>query len=181
MAAAAGSETAMGELAIPAVDPSAPPARLLGISTKIALSKPGTWFYSQVSARIDPWLLRVSGGRFSSLLGVLPIVLLSARGAKSGIERTVPLVYFTDGQDVILIASSFGRPRYPAWYHNLKANPEVKLDAAGRSARFRARETEGEDRTRLYELAKQLYRGYGNYEQRTEGIRHVPVLRLTQL
>ncbi len=179
--AAAAGETAAAELAIPAVDPTAPPARLLGISTKLALSKPGTWFYSQVSARIDPWLLRVSRGRVSSLLGVLPVVLLSARGAKSGIERTVPLVYFTDGGEVILIASSFGRPRFPAWYHNIKANPEVTLEAAGRSARFRARETDGEDRARLYELAKRLYRGYGDYEQRTEGIRHVPVFRLTQL
>ncbi len=181
MAAATGSGTAVAELAIPAVDPTAPPARLLAVSTKLALSKPGTWFYSRVSARIDPWLLRVSGGRVSSLLGVLPIVLLTARGAKSGIERTVPLVYFTDGDDVILIASSFGRPRFPAWYHNLTANPEVTLEAAGRSARFRARETDGEDRARLYELAKRLYRGYGTYEQRTEGIRHVPVLRLSQL
>jgi hypothetical protein len=50
-----------------------------------------------------------------SARGILPLVLLTARGARSGLERTVPLVYFTDGGDVILMASSFGRPRFPAW------------------------------------------------------------------
>ncbi len=178
---AAGVGAATPELVIPAVDPRGRSTGLLGVATRIALSKPGTWFYSQVAARIDPWLLRKSGGRVSSVRGLLPVVLLTVRGARSGVERTVPLVYFTDGGEVILIASSFGRPRYPAWYHNIKANPEVTLEAKGRSARFRARETDGEDRARLYELAKQLYSGYGNYEQRTEGIRHVPVLRQTQL
>jgi deazaflavin-dependent oxidoreductase (nitroreductase family) len=82
---------------------------------------------------------------------------------------------------VILIASSFGRPRYPSWYHNIKAASEVTLEAKGQVARFSAREVEGDDRARLYELAKQLYTGYGNYEERTAGIRHVPVLRLTQV
>jgi hypothetical protein len=51
----------------------------------------------------------------------------------------------------------------------------------GHAGRFRATETEGEERERLYALAKQLYSGYGNYEQRTAGIRKVPVLRLTQI
>ena len=117
----------------------------------------------------------------SSSAGLLPVVLLTTRGARSGLDRTVPLVYFTDSEEVILIASSFGRPRYPAWYHNIKANPQVTLETMGRSARFSVRETEGEDRERLYELAKMLYSGYGDYQQRTEGIRHVPVLCLTQI
>jgi deazaflavin-dependent oxidoreductase (nitroreductase family) len=168
-------------LAIPEVDPGRPRTGLLGLVTRFALTKPGTWLFSEVAARVDPWLLRRSGGRFSLASRLLPVVLLSVRGAKTGAQRTVALVYFTDGGDVILIASSFGRPRYPAWFHNIKANPEVTLQAKGASARFHAREVEGEDRDRLYELAKQLYTGYGDYEERTAGVRHVPVLRLTQL
>lgn len=165
--------------AIPPVDPLTPKPRLAEVATKVALTKQGTWFYSQVAARIDSWLVRVSGGRISTLAGLFPIVLLNVRGARSGIERTVPLVYFTDGGDVILMASSFGRPKFPAWYHNVKANPDVRLEAMGRSGQFTAIEVEGEERERLYSLAKRVYRGYGVYEQRTEGIRHVPVLRLT--
>jgi deazaflavin-dependent oxidoreductase (nitroreductase family) len=171
----------VGALAIPEVDPRRPRKGALGPVTRLALTKPGTWLFSEIAARIDPWLMRRSAGRMNLVAGLLPVVLLSVRGARSGLERTVPLVYFTDGGDVILIASSFGRPRYPSWYHNITANAEVTLEAKGASARFRAREAEGEDRARLYELAKQLYTGYGNYEQRTAGLRHVPVLRLTQL
>ncbi|HEX4482505.1 MAG TPA: nitroreductase/quinone reductase family protein [Solirubrobacteraceae bacterium] len=171
----------MSALAIPPIDPRIRRGGLQEFLTRVALSKPGTWFYSEVAARVDPWLVRASRGRVSSAAGMLPIVLLTARGARSGVERTVPLVYFTDGDDVILMASSFGRPRYPSWYHNLKANPEATLEAMGRSARFRAAETAGKDRARLYELAKQLYTGYGDYEERTAGVREVPVMRLTQL
>ena len=171
----------MAALAIPEVDPRRPRKGLLGLVTRFALTKPGTWLFSEVAARIDPWLMRRSAGRVNLAAGLLPVVLLTVRGARTGAERTVPLVYFTDGGEVILIASSFGRPRYPAWFHNIKANPEVTLEAKGHSARFQAREVDGEDRARLYELAKQLYTGYGNYEQRTAGIRHVPVLRLAQL
>jgi deazaflavin-dependent oxidoreductase (nitroreductase family) len=171
----------VSELAIPGVDPRRPRTGMLGLVTRFALTRPGTWFFSKVAARIDPWLMRRSAGRVNLAAGLLPVVLLSVRGAQTGVERTVPLVYFTDGGEVILIASSFGRPRYPAWYHNVKANPEVTLEAKGRTARFRAREVDGEDRARLYELAKQLYTGYGNYEERTAGIRHVPVLRLAQI
>jgi deazaflavin-dependent oxidoreductase (nitroreductase family) len=169
------------ELSIPEVNPtgSSPPMKRL--ITRVALSRPGTWFYSQVAARVDPWLMRASRGRLNLGLGVVPVLLLTTTGARSGQERTVPLVYFTDAGEVILIASSFGRPRYPAWYHNLKANPEVRLEAAGRTARFRARETDAEDRARLYELAKLVYSGYADYEQRTAGVRHVPVLRLSPL
>jgi deazaflavin-dependent oxidoreductase (nitroreductase family) len=166
-------------MSIPAIDPNLPPSRVRATMTAIALSKPGTWFYSQVAARFDPWLARATGGRLTSTLGMLPLVLLSVRGARSGLERTVPLVYFTDGEDVVLIASSFGRAKYPAWYHNIKANPDVRLEAMGRHGSYAAREVQGEERERLYALAQKLYSGYGDYERRTSGIRHVPVLRLS--
>ncbi len=164
---------------IPRVDPHRRKGALAELATKVALSKPGTWFYSQVAARMDGPLTLATRGRLDSTLRLFPVVLLSVTGARSGLERTVPLVYFTDGDDVILMASSFGRPRYPAWYHNIKANPEVKLAAMGGSGLYLAHETEGEERERLYALAKLVYRGYGTYEERTAGIRHVPVLRLT--
>ena len=128
---------------IPKVDPLKPQKGLAELATKVALTKPGTWFYSQVAARIDGPLVRLSGGRISSVAGLFPVVLLTARGARSGIERTVPLVYFTDGDDVILMASSFGRPKYPAWYHNVKANPDVRLEAMGDRRRLHRQRDRG--------------------------------------
>lgn len=132
-----------------------------------------------VASRLDPLLIRLTRGRIDSTFGTVPVVLLTVRGARSGLERTVPLLYFTDDDDVILMASSFGRPRYPAWYHNLKANPEVSLYRRGHEGRYFAREVEGPERDRLYDLATQLYRGYRIYEGRVAGIRRVPVLRLS--
>jgi deazaflavin-dependent oxidoreductase (nitroreductase family) len=125
--------------------------------------------------------MRLTRGRVNLLANSLPTVLLTVPGRKSGVERTVPLVYFSDGEDVILMASSFGRPKLPAWYHNVMAAEEVTLTAGGISERYRASEVEGPERDALYAKATRIYEGYGIYEQKTAGIRRVPVLRLTQV
>jgi deazaflavin-dependent oxidoreductase (nitroreductase family) len=165
---------------IPRVDPDAVSSSPFKRSLfAFALTKAGTWYSSQLGARIDPWLLRATGGRVDHAFGQIPIVLLTVRGARSGLERTVPLLYFTDGDDVILIASSYGRPRFPAWYYNLVANPEVTLEVKRRTAPYVAHEVTGEEHDRLFAQAKKVYRGYTAYEQRTEGIRRIPVMRLT--
>jgi deazaflavin-dependent oxidoreductase (nitroreductase family) len=164
---------------IPRVEPQGSHSRLKRAVTAFALSKAGTWYSSQLGARIDPWLVRVTRGRMDSALGQIPIVVMTVRGARSGAERKVPLLYFSDGDDVVLIASSYGRAKFPAWYYNLKANPEVRLEAMGRSGSYVAHETEGEDHDRLFELAKRVYSGYSDYERRTAGIRRIPVMRLS--
>ena len=164
---------------IPKVDPDLPPTRIKRLLMPFALSKPGLWYGINVAAKVDPKLMRLSGGRLNLLAGALPTVLLTVPGRKSGVERTVPLVYFSDGDDVILMASSFGRPKLPAWYHNVMAAGEVTLTAGGVSERYRATEVAGPQREALYEKAKRVYEGYGVYEEKTAGIRRVPVLRLT--
>jgi len=165
---------------IPKVDPDRPPTRTKRALTKFALSKAGTWYGINVASRFDPALIRITRGRVNLGANQLPTLLMTVRGRKSGVERTVPLVYFTDGDDVILMASSFGRPKLPAWYHNVIASREVTLAAGGVSERYRASEVEGPERDALYEKATRVYEGYGLYEQRTAGIRKVPVLRLTR-
>ena len=140
------------------------------------MTKAMRWYGINIASRIDPALLRLTGGRFSTT-SFFPLVLMTVRGRRSGEPRTVPLVYFTQGDEVVLTASSFGRAKQPAWYHNLKANPEVELTAKGRSGRYVARETEGAERDRLFELSKTLYAGYGVYEG-LAGDRRIPVLAL---
>jgi deazaflavin-dependent oxidoreductase (nitroreductase family) len=163
---------------IPRVDPEVSHSRFKRALTAFALTGAGTWYSSQVGARIDPWLVRITRGRLDSAFGQIPIAVLTVRGARSGVERKVPLLYFSDGEDVILIASSYGKAKFPAWYHNILANPDVRLEAMGRSGSYVARETEGADRDRLFELAKLLYSGYSDYQRRTRGIRRIPVMRL---
>ncbi|HEX6688820.1 MAG TPA: nitroreductase/quinone reductase family protein [Solirubrobacterales bacterium] len=104
--------------------------------------------------------------------------MLTTTGARSGLKRTVPLLFFTDGQRVILMASNYGGSRHPAWFHNVSANPEVTLCAGGYEGQFIGREAGGEERERLWELAQKLTRGYSKYQDTTQG-REIPVLAFT--
>jgi deazaflavin-dependent oxidoreductase (nitroreductase family) len=141
-------------------------------------SPAGRWFGINVSSRVDPWLLRASRGRISTF-AMAPVVALTVPGRRSGEPRTTPLLYFTHGDEVVLIASSFGREQHPAWYHNVMAHPEVTLTAKGRTGRYVAREVQGEERDRLYALAEQLYAGYADYVVRAaQAGRTIPVVAL---
>ncbi len=131
-----------------------------------------------LAAKVDPLLLRVSGGRVATT-AFFPVVTLITRGRKSGQERQTPLVYFSQGEQVILIASSFGREKNPAWYYNATAESQVELLVKGDRLPYTVRETEGEERERLLDLAEELYAGYGDYRRRTAGIREIPVLALS--
>jgi deazaflavin-dependent oxidoreductase (nitroreductase family) len=162
---------------IPAIDPDRPRGRIRRALYAFGMSDAGRWYGINVASRIDPPLLRLTGGRFATT-GMMPLVLLRVRGRRSGELRTVPLVYFTDGEDVVIVASSFGRARNPAWYLNLVANPEVELTAGGVTAPYRAREAAGAERERLFELARRNYEGYGNYQAMAKD-RAIPVMVLS--
>lgn len=118
--------------------------------------------------------MRLSRGRVSTIV-FTPVALLTTTGARSGLARTTPLLYFTDRDRVVLMASNYGGSKHPAWYHNVRSNPEVTLLAGGHVGRYRGRETTGEERERLLGLAQKLTRGYTQYEGTTEG-REIPVL-----
>ena len=163
-------------MGIPEVDPTAPIGLGKRIITPLALSKAGKWTLMHVSCHIDPALVRVTRGRVSTLM-VTPAVLLTTVGAKSGVERKVALLYFTDAGRVILMASNFGGTRHPAWYHNLNAHPEVTLYGGGYEGPFRAHEATGAEHERLWGLAKRFSEGYARYEQTTGG-RTIPVMVL---
>lgn len=158
-------------------DPTQPKGPLLSVLAWAARQRPVTWYLVNVGNRIDPVLMRVSGGRLKSTV-TAPTVLLTHTGAKSGQQRQTPLAYFTQGDDVILIASRGGSQRHPAWYHNVRANPEVELWTRGGGGRYRTREAEGEERERLWELATTYYPGFAGYQKRA-GERRIPVVVCT--
>jgi deazaflavin-dependent oxidoreductase (nitroreductase family) len=167
---------------VPALDPAFRKGRLYRASEKLAQTPPGRWYAINIASRIDPMLMRISGGRLASFPQA-KAVLLTVPGRKSGLPRTTSLLYYTEGEDVILIASSYGREHHPGWYYNLVAHPECELRAAGRGGRYRAVEvTDEAERRRLYEKAYDLYDGWRDYERRTAAVgRTIPVLRLTPL
>lgn len=153
---------------VPPVDPTAPRRLRKALVEPVALTGFGRWYLINVAPQIDKTIGRMSGGRVMSV-PLIPLLLLTHRGAKSGRTYTTPLVYFTAGDDAVMIASNYGRERHPAWLANVKANPEVELLARGRGGRYRARVAEGAERDRLFGLAKQLTRAYANYEQQAVG------------
>jgi deazaflavin-dependent oxidoreductase (nitroreductase family) len=144
---------------------------------RFAASRPGGWFFVNVGNRVDPFLLRLTGGRVSTGVGQ-PVLLLTHRGARTGEQRSTPLAYGTDGDDMVLIASKAGSARHPAWYHNLRAHPRVQVLARGRSGEYVAREAEGAERDRLWALMVDFYAGYDTYQERA-GSRRIPVMVLS--
>jgi len=159
---------------VPAYDPTEPKGLLLSALSWTARQRPVTWFLVNVGNKIDPYLMKASGGRLKTTV-VAPTVLLTHTGAKSGKKRTTPLAYFTDGDDVILIASRGGHVEHPAWYHNVTANPEVELWSKGVGGSYRAKEAKGNDRERLWDLATGFYPGFAHYQERA-GDRTIPVI-----
>lgn len=141
-----------------------------------ARSKVGGWYFVNVAMRVDRVLLPLTRGRVSSAPGQ-QVLLLETVGAKSGERRRTPLVYVTDDGHIVLIASKAGATRHPAWFHNLRANPRVKVLAPGRSGEYNAREAEGEERERLWREACDYYAGYDTYQDRA-GSRRIPVVVL---
>jgi deazaflavin-dependent oxidoreductase (nitroreductase family) len=83
-----------------------------------------------------------------------------------------------DGERIVLIGSNFGRARHPAWYYNLRANPEATLSVRGQTDRYIAREATEAEREHYWHQAVALYAGYAAYEKRTGG-RTIPIMVLT--
>ena len=163
---------------IPRVDPRARPAAWKRGMQRLVATKPGAAVHRMIAAPLDAPIMKATGGRVSLAVGVLPVVVLTSTGARSGQRRETPVSYFTDGDDVILMASNYGGARHPSWYHNLLAHPECELHIGQRGGSFVARAAEGAERDRLYALAVDLYQGYAKYAQQTDGIRTIGVLRL---
>jgi deazaflavin-dependent oxidoreductase (nitroreductase family) len=137
----------------------------------------GNWYLRKIAPRIDPPLLRLSGGRVSSVYPT-PVMLITTTGAKTGQPRTLPLLYLVDGDALILIASNYGRHSHPAWYRNLVANPKVEVLAGKRSGTYTASEiTDRGERDRVWDLALDQYAGYADYEASASD-RTIPVVRL---
>jgi deazaflavin-dependent oxidoreductase (nitroreductase family) len=147
---------------------------------RVVKSRPGAWFAIHVSNPIDRRLLRWTGGRVGVYLGQ-QVGLLETVGAKSGQPRTTPLLYLQDGERIVVTASSGGAARHPAWFHNVRANPDVHFsDRRGRRHAYRARVAEGAEREHLWEEVNDLYSGYETYQGRTGG-RRIPVVVLEPL
>ena len=122
---------------------------------------------------------RANQGQVSGQLANMPVLLLTMTGARSGRTLTTPLVYTTDGDRLVVIASFAGAPKHPAWYHNLIAHPEATVEVGSERFRVQAAVTAGEERQRLFDRQAAQMPIFVEYQQKTS--RQIPVLVLTRL
>lgn len=149
-----------------------------------ASTRPGIWFFSRILHHIDRALLKLTKNKttLTGLLAGLPIVILYATGAKSGLAREVPLVYIEDETDpnrFALVASNYGQRHHPTWYFNLKANPQAICSLKGRSGVYNAHEAVRDEYDRFWQAALETYPGYHNY-QKLAGGRRIPIVVMTK-
>lgn len=123
---------------------------------------------------LDRALHRFTGGGAAGI--GLPTLLLTSVGAKSGLERTVPLLYVSDGDGYIVTASNWGQQHHPAWSGNLLANPDASVRIGSRTVPVRAELAEGPVRERLWDVVTEVWPAYNTYESRSG--RHIRVFRL---
>lgn len=104
------------------------------------------------------------------------VLLLTTKGAKSGEERTTPLVYSWENGHHVIVASKGGAPTHPSWYHNLRTHPVVTVEAGGEKFKARAQVIGDEDYERLYKQHADENPGFWDYRKKTE--RKIPVIVL---
>lgn len=109
--------------------------------------------------------------------GVLPTLLLVTKGRKSGEPKPLPLIYGKAGDNYVIIASKGGAPAHPAWYLNLRAEPNCDIKVGSLDVAVTARDAEGEEREDLWRQLAEIYPPYDDY-QSAAGDRRIPVVVL---
>ncbi len=119
---------------------------------------------------------RANGGKVGGYFKNMDLLLLHTVGAKSGKERLNPTAYIKDGEILIIAASKGGADSHPDWYHNLAADPEVKVEVGQENYSARAEIAPEPERTELFGKLKAVYPGFGEYETKTTRV--IPVIKL---
>ena len=119
---------------------------------------------------------RANGGKVGGPFEGATMLLLHHVGARSGTGRVTPLVYFLDGDRMVIVASAAGAPKNPDWYHNITADPHVDLQDGPQKWDMVAREVTGEERELWWDRAVAVWPDYADYQKKTD--RQIPVFVL---
>ena len=136
----------------------------LSTALQNALTTIHTFIYSNTNGAI--------GGRIVNC----PVLLLTTKGRKTNKQRTVPLLYLADGDNVVLVASNGGATKHPTWWLNLQSNPEAQIQIRGIKQRVMAEKGSTEEKQRLWPQLTAMYPGYKRYQEITN--RDIPVVIL---
>ncbi len=144
----------------------------------ITMSRFGAALFRPTAHLLDRPLMRLTRGRLRLTIG-MPTLLLTTTGAKSGRQRTVPLLYVRHGDDIAIIGTRFGSTKHPGWHHNLKAKAEATVAIKGDRYEAWARPATPEEREQIWPQAVRIYPGYDKYLPRVGG-REVPIYILAR-
>jgi deazaflavin-dependent oxidoreductase (nitroreductase family) len=158
------------------VDPTRPRSSASRVFAAFSATNLGRLISANVVWKVDPYLLRATRGRLGMGL-VLPTALLETRGAKSGAVRRNAVIYFHDRDRVTIVASKAGAAKHPAWFHNLRAHPDVKFGGIPMHATVVSDEDE---RQRLWILADRVFAPYATYRgEAAKTNRTIPIVQLS--
>ncbi|MEV0250509.1 nitroreductase family deazaflavin-dependent oxidoreductase [Nocardia sp. NPDC050712] len=118
-----------------------------------------------------------SGGTDGTALQGKPVILLTTKGAKTGLLRKTPLMRVEHDGEYAVVASLGGAPKHPVWYFNIKANPQVELRDGTTNKDYIAREVTGDEKAQWWKRAVAVWPEYANYQKKTT--REIPVFVLT--
>ncbi|GAB3596651.1 nitroreductase family deazaflavin-dependent oxidoreductase [Angustibacter peucedani] len=130
--------------------------------------RPMSWLLARTLHHLDRPVSRLTHGRRTATSAItgLTVAVLTTRGRRSGQPRESPLLGFAADGGFVVIASNYGQPHHPGWYHNLLADPGAELLVEGIMTPVTARLVEGEQRARMWGQAVALYPGWQAYEAR---------------
>jgi len=158
------------------VDPRRRRGALYRAWAAITATRPMGWASRTIGWKVDPRLMRLTGGRIG-FGGLLPTALLETTGARTGLSRANVVIYFHDGEDAIVAASHMGLPEHPSWFHNAVAHPAVRF---GGESRIASVVNDDAERARLWELADAVFPPFARYRaQAAAAGRTIPLLRLS--
>ena len=121
---------------------------------------------------------RTNDGKVGGMFEGAPMVLLTTTGARSGQPRIAPLVYTTDSDRLVIIASKGGAPTHPDWYHNIAANPDVTVEVGTEKYQARAEIATEPERTRLFNAQADIMPNFYEYQKNTD--RTIPVITISR-
>ena len=160
----------------------APPATRTGLGVRLIQKVSSGRAFAKVAPHLIPALdravHRLTRGKVLPSARMLPGVILTTTGARSGLPRRTPLACMPeDGGTWLLIGSNFGRPGHPAWTANLLAHPDAEISWKGRDIAVRARLLTGEEREAAWAAALRFWPPYATYQARVE--RRIRLFRVT--
>jgi deazaflavin-dependent oxidoreductase (nitroreductase family) len=158
-------------------DPTRPPGVIKRVYAAVSTTRVARFISRHIGWKLDPLLLRLSRGRLATTL-VFPTAVLETTGARSGEPRRNAIIYFHDDQRVTVVASKAGDSRHPAWYHNVRAHPDVTFGGIPMRATVVDDERE---RERLWVLADRVFPAFARYRRDAAKVnRTIPIVQLTR-